>query len=128
MLKIFTVIKNLFKHPGYCYLIPECIVVGLPMASSNEYEFWLHADRHPPTKMPVRAREESAKFDPRCSKGFVFEERTDNTHYVTFDKGWWCYWTGNKKVDYSFSLYDKTNCIILLNKVKLIRKIGKPNW
>ncbi|ARV76996.1 hypothetical protein PHABIO_365 [Pseudomonas phage Phabio] len=129
MFHLLKAIKNFIWYPGNVYTLPECIVVGLPMSHNNEYEIQLH---HPnearddvyhgfsiPSYLPDEVRE------PGAPSGFTFEHRDNNTIFVTFDVETMRIWTSGRKVeDYCFSLYDKTNDIVILNKYKFVTRSG----
>jgi len=95
------------------------------MSHNNEYELQLHhpdSTRHDktyrfhvPSYLPDEVRE------PLSPSGFTFEHRDDNTIFVTFDPEVLRIWSeGREILDYQFSLYDKTNDIVVLNKYAFI--------
>lgn len=131
MFHILRMLKDLIIHPGHCYTLPECIVVGLPMSYNSEYELQIHwpdspreeTTNHPiPSYMPDEVREVGSPA------GFIFEDRNDNTTLVTFDPTFMRIWTAGSKQDLMFSLYDKTNDVVLLNRYRFIVKRGAANW
>lgn len=132
MFHILRTLKDLIVHPGHRYTLPECIVVGLPMSYNSEYELQIHWSDAPPREgstthdikvyMPDEIREVGSPT------GFIFEHRNDNTTLVTFDPTFMRIWTAGSKQDLMFSLYDKTNDVVLLNRYRFIVKRGAANW
>lgn len=130
--RLINFISNILTPKGYNYLLPECIAVGLPMSDQNEYEFWLHMDgkSDPGIKrfdLPGFNANNYYPPEKNVVKGFTFEERDDNTHFITFDPDYFHLWYAEKPdTEQYFSLYDKTNDIVVLNMFKFIVKRGNP--
>jgi len=131
MFHILRMLKDLIIHPGHCYTLPECIVVGLPMSYNSEYELQLHwpdTKREDYTTYDIKAYMPDEVREVETSSGFTFEHRHDNTTFVTFDPTFMRIWTAGYKQDLMFSLYDKTNDVVLLNRYRFIVKRGAANW
>lgn len=127
MFNLLTKLKNIFINPGYNYRLRDCVVVGLPMSTNNEYELEIYIGKDKVYTYPIPARNADHKFDPEYVSGFVFDDRLDNTWWITFDRDYYHLWSSEKE-DYSFSLYDKTNDIVIINKVNLIKECGACSW
>jgi len=130
MFHILRKLKDLFTNPGYNYILPECIVVGLPMSYDSEYELNIHwSDEKAPhgsTSHDIKVHMPDEVREVGSPTGFTFEHRDDNTAHVIFDPTFMRIWTAGSKQDYMFSLYDKTNDVVLLSRYRFIVKRGSP--
>lgn len=130
MFRILRKLKDLLISPGHMYLLPECIVVGLPLSLDSEYELQIHWSDNPKktTTWAINVYAPDAVREPRAPGGFTFAYRKDNTALVTFDPTFFRLWTSGGKQDIMFSLYDKTNDIVVINLHRFIAKRGAANW
>lgn len=128
MLRLLTSVYDFFfNRSGFRYILPQCIAVGLPMDEDNQYEFWLHCGKDDIRRFDIPGYKAYNCFKPidRLVTGFEFQDRGDNTHLITFDPTYFALWYLDRQPDnIYFSLYDKTNDFMVLNKHKFLIERG----
>lgn len=115
MFSLLTKLKNLFIHPGYNYLLHSNVVVGLPIGTNDEYELWVKYSKGDVHKYAI-------EYDGECP-GFTVESRGKNTKIVEFHPHYFGLWFAElPEVEPTYSLYNKTQDVMLIRSVKFIRR------